>query len=217
MKKQLILISVFILLVLPMVLADISDLGEFKQDSCVNIRQTCASCSYVNITIARPDNNTAMLTNQPMVSDGGASWNYVTCNTTILGRYDVNGFGDINGVKTGFDVLYFNVTPSGQGGSTNIIFIIILIVILYTVAFIGFFGKNIPISILGGMAMLGLGVYLISQGIIIYRDWFTNYFAYVTIGLGGIFALWAIVEWIEGIKTPNKSFNRNADKTPASG
>jgi len=25
------------------------------------------------------------------------------------------------------------------------------------------------------------------------------------------------LEWIEGIKTPNKSFNRNADKTPASG
>ena len=72
-------------------------------------------------------------------------------------------------------------------------------VLLYGITFFGFFGKNIPMTILGGMALLFLGVYLINHGIIIYRDTLTNYIAYVTIAVGAITALWAILEELEVI------------------
>lgn len=89
------------------------------------------------------------------------------------------------------------ITPSGKGGTANIVFFVFVILMLYGITFVGFFGKNIPITILGGMAMLGLGLYTINNGIIIYQDWLTNYFSYITIAIGAVLALWAIIEWIQ--------------------
>jgi hypothetical protein len=83
----------------------------------------------------------------------------------------------------------YEVTPNGRNDNSNIYFILFLIIIIYTVAFIGFFGKNEIVSILGGMFMIGLSIYIINNGIIIYRDWITNYFAYLTLAIGAFFSI----------------------------
>jgi len=86
------------------------------------------------------------------------------------------------------------VTPSGNNGASNIVFFIFVILLLYALNLIAFFGKNIPLTILSGMALLFLGVYLINNGVIIYQDSLTNYLAYVTIAWGSISAIWAALE-----------------------
>lgn len=197
-SKRILLLVFGIVFLIGMVSAEVNEFAPVKQGDCVTIKQVCASCSYVNLSVSYP-NSTLAVTNKGMASIGGGTWSYYFCNTTALGRYDVTGSGDLSGVNTAFDILFFYVTPSGNNGNSNIVFFIFLIVILYAVTFISFFGKNIPISILSGMAMMFLGIYTVRNGIIIFRDTLTNYFSYLTIAIGAIIALWAAVEWIEDI------------------
>ena len=167
-------------------------LGTFSQDECFNISQTCASCSYVNISSISSNTNSTLVSNVPMVYFGNSEWRYEFCNTTDLGRYDVRGVGDINSVDASFTT-YFEITPSGNSGSSNMVFFIIVIFLLYGLNIIGFTNENAPLTILSGMALIFLGIYLINNGIVIYRDNLTNYIGYVTIGWGfvsSMVALW---------------------------
>lgn len=87
------------------------------------------------------------------------------------------------------------VTPSG---STNILgFFILVILIIYGIAFVGFFGKNEWVAILGGMAMIGLGIFTINNGIDIFRNQITDIFSWTTIGMGAFFAIFAGIEIIQ--------------------
>lgn len=119
-------------------------------------------------------------------------------NFTRLGEYNY-GIKCIKGSIGGVAVGTYQVTPSGQSGNENTVFFILVITIIYGINLISFFGRNIPMTILGGMAMLFLGVYLVSQGIIIYRDNITNYIAYLTIAIGAITSMWAVFEQLEVI------------------
>jgi len=94
----------------------------------------------------------------------------------------------------------WEITPSGSSGTENTIFYILIIALIYGITFISFFyGKNIPMTILGGMAMIFLGVYTINNGIIIFRDTLTNYISYLTIGIGFILSSWALLEQFDAI------------------
>lgn len=193
MKK--ILLTLFVGIFLISLVSSIETLGTFKQNECIQLRQTCASCSYVNFTKVSYPNSSIALSNVQADRDG-TSFNYTFCDTKTLGTYIVEGVGDVDGIATVF-AYDFEITPSGQSGTENIVFFIVIILIVYGLTFFGFFGKNIPITILGGMAMIFLGVYLISQGVIIYRDTLTNYIAYLTIGVGIITSFWAILEQLD--------------------
>jgi len=71
----------------------LDNLGTFKQNDCVRIVQTCATCSYVNIA-------------------GDGEWYYDFCNTSLIGRYDVRGKGDLSGTDTSF-ATWFDVNGTG--------------------------------------------------------------------------------------------------------
>lgn len=174
----------------------INSLDSVKQNECILIPQGCGSCSYINITVIHK--NETMIENQPMINNG-AGWTYSYCNTSDLGRYDIQGKGDMDGNDRSFKALYFEVTPSGNSGSSTIVFFIFVILLIYGITFTGFFGKNIPITILGGMAMIFLGIYLVNNGVIIYRDNLTNYIAYLTIAIGAILSSWAGLEQLDVI------------------
>ena len=199
MKKILTILCLGIVLIsLASVSAVTNEYAPVKQSDCVTLKQTCGSCSYSNISVSFP-NSTLQTINEVMIDNGGGIFTYQFCNTTNLGRYDVMTCGDINGVHTCTDegTLWFHVTPSGEYGNSKTIAYIFIALILYAIGFIGFFGKSEWISALGGMAMMAFGVYTINNGLIIFRDWITNYFSYVTIGVGAIFALVSIIETIQ--------------------
>jgi len=174
----------------------LEDLGTFKQGETVIISQICNDATYITLSsISKPD-STRISINENMTFVGSGEFNYNFSSTYDLGRYDVKGISD--GCENTF-AYYFTITPSGQGGTENITFFILIILLIYGITFTGFFGRNIPMTILGGMAMLFLGVYLVSQGIIIFRDDLTNYIAYLTIAVGAITSFWAVLEQFEVI------------------
>lgn len=159
----------------------------------VLINNTSVNCTFY---MADSTGEVKVFSDVPYFPDGHWGIDIDGANFSDVGIYCYgvrcsDGFG---GHTTGC----WEVTSFGKSGNDNIVFFVLIIIMLYTITFVGFFGKNIPISILGGMAMIGLGLYMITNGVIIYRDWLTNYFSYITIGLGALFSLWALVEEIQG-------------------
>lgn len=192
MKIYLILI---VLMLLPLMSAEIQDIGNVKQGDCITLRQSYFNSTYTNLTsITYP--NDVVESQTIIMTKNGANYNYSFCNTTLLGLYEYCTLTDVDGEPTSV-CLNFDVTPQGNDGTNNIMLYVLIILVLYGINLFGFFGKNIPMTILGGMALIGLGLYTITNGLIIYRDWMTNYFAYVTIAWGAISSLWAIIEQLD--------------------
>ena len=131
-----------LLLMIGLVGAEINNYAPVKQNDCVTIKQVCASCSYVNVSISYV-NSTMAVNNAGMVDIGGGGWTYEFCNTSVLGRYDVIGSGDLGGVDTGFDVLYFEVTYMGKELSeARAIMYIGFLALLVLIFFLNFIGMG---------------------------------------------------------------------------
>jgi uncharacterized membrane-anchored protein YitT (DUF2179 family) len=103
----------------------------------------------------------------------------VQCNSSSLG---------------GFESISFSITPSGNSGTANIVFFIAVIVLLFGLNLFGINEKNVYMTMLSGMSLIFLGIYMINNGIIIFRDSLTNYIAYITIAWGFISSIGAILE-----------------------
>lgn len=158
------------------------------------IYQTCNNCTYLNFTRIMNQDNVTLASNIIASQDGTFYYYTLTgAYTTTLGTYTYCYDGG-NSVEKSTGCITFEVTPSGKYGTANMVFFLFVILMIYGITFIGFFGRSIPITILGGMAMLFLGIYIINEGLIIYRDNITIYFSYITIALGFIFAILAILE-----------------------
>jgi hypothetical protein len=177
----------------------------FKQNTDVDLKIPAfdtnnvptTSATTCNLTLRSP-NMAIVINNEQMDWNAGGIYNLSISSSKLvtLGTY-YGSMSCSDGTNSGFSTFNVDITPSGNSGSSNIVFFVLVILVLYAITFIGFFGRNIPVTILGGMAMLGLGLYTIRNGIIIYQDWITNYFSYVTMGIGGILGFWAIFEWFD--------------------
>ena len=131
-----------LLLMIGLVGAEINNYAQVKQNDCTLIQQTCASCSYLNVTIARTQDNITYVDKEAM-TQGGSTWTYTFCNTSSLGRYDVTGSGDISGTDTGFDVLYFEVSYMGKElNSAKAIMYIGFLSLLVLIFFLNFIGMG---------------------------------------------------------------------------
>ena len=66
-----------------------------------------------------------------MTDFGNGEWRYKFCNTSTLGRYNVKGMGDVNGVdtsfKTSFEVTYLGYTISSSQATLYAILLFVLI------------------------------------------------------------------------------------------
>ena len=175
----------------------LGDIGIIEQNKCISLYNYCPTCSYINVTAIQYPEGKVSTVDYSMTKTGN-NYNYSFCDTLTLGDYSYTTCGDKAGVETCEDIT-FQVTPSGRGGNDNIALVIILILIIYIVTFVCFFGKNVPLSVLSGMFMTFFGVWIVQNGIVIYRDNLTNYFGYVTIAIGAMIALWAGIEWIEDV------------------
>jgi hypothetical protein len=189
MEKRVMLIMLAMMFSLAFISAS---LGTYKQGDCVDIKTILNTSSVTLSTLSYPDGSIAG-SNIVMQNIAGKTFNYTFCNTPTIGTY-VYDYYDADGEVYVND---FDITASGQSGTNNIVFIVFVIVLLYALTLIAFFGKSTPLTILGGMSMVGLGVYILQNGLIIYRDWITEYFGTVTWAVGAILALWALIEWIQ--------------------
>ena len=101
----LVVVGMFVLL-LGNVSAEQQDLGTFKKDNTIQLIQICGNCTYNNITAIINPNGTQIILNAAMTRDDTYYYfNYP--NTSILGEYIVNGFGNLDGVKTSWSYNFF--------------------------------------------------------------------------------------------------------------
>ena len=199
MNKK-ILIVFLVALMFGFISGAVETLGTFKQNSDIELLQSGANLTSCNITSVKYPNSSSAIKDVEMTKRGN-EYNYTLNNsyTTTLGSYIVNGFCT-NGTTDIVWAYDFDVTPSGESGAENIVFYIIILVILYGLTLLFFFRRQIelaPFTALSGMSLGLLGLYMIRNGIIIYRDWFSNNLSYVTIGIGFGLGLWSLIEWIE--------------------
>ena len=104
--------------------------GTFKQNTCIELKQTCSTCSYINITISYP-NTTRIVTNDEMDYIGSGIWIYELCNTSQLGEYDFVGEGNVDGNRKTFDA-YFEVNEYAQEPIQFLIYAIIYVLLLFS-------------------------------------------------------------------------------------
>jgi len=190
MKNKLLLTIILGMFLISLVSADVNSLGTYKTLDCVEVRQTCASCSYVNVSINHPDSSIAV-SNKVMTNEGAGLWTYTFCNTSNLGRYDVTGQGDINGLDTGFSVLWFDITSTGGEGMTFWIILIFVFAFLF-LAFSLVVNEELFVYI-SGVCFLMAGIVIMINGIDTLNDWTTRAIAFVSIGLGMLFSLGAYI------------------------
>lgn len=195
-KNLAIILSLCFIFSLTLVSAIEIEPGTQGQDKL--LYQTCNNCTSCNITSVTNEAGSLLISNEEFVKDGTYySFTLGGGNTTTLGKYTYC-YNCGNSIDSQTGCIDFKVTPSGRDGSENIALFIILMVMIYAVTLVSFFGRNIQLSILTGMMMTFFGVYIINNGIIIYRDNLTNYFGYVTIAIGATIAIMSAIAWIDG-------------------
>lgn len=115
MNNKLILMLVMILFSMSFVVGQDCFYGTREQNSCIDIIQTCSSCTYNNISsILYPNGTEAPFSPEIEMTNSGIRYSFNTCNlTSNLGTYLVNGHGDLKGTDQIWKCRY-EVTPSGQ-------------------------------------------------------------------------------------------------------
>ena len=193
-SKLYLLAFMFILFLLPILSATEQSLGTYKQNTCINLKQTCSNCTYVNITSILAPNSNKIL-DQVTMEKSGTDYNYTICTTGLIGTYTYNTLGDINGVAT-VQPVTFEVTPSGFGDSLGFYFIMILL--CGGVITLGFLVKDGWFVIFGGVALMVLGIYSVNNGIAGYRDMMLTWaVAIFEIGTGAYLSINSALEMMD--------------------
>jgi hypothetical protein len=170
----------------------VQTLPPVKQYECVMLPQSCASCSYNNISSVTYPNSTIALGQVEMVKDG-TSYSYNFCNTTALGRYIVNGFGDPGGVVENW-AYDFDVTTTGQqSGNTIPLFLAFAGFIIFIIAVLT---RNLYIGFISGVVFIVLGIYMMIFGLGWTSDFYTQALSYIALGFGLLIFLSAAYEAI---------------------
>lgn len=161
-------------------------LGDYKQYECVILKQTCANCTFVNVTSVVAKNSSGasiqLLGNVPMTKIG-TEYNYTFCSTTNLGEYTYNTLGNPDGILTTQPVS-FSITPSGYNQTTSqslfslgsLLVLLVITCILFVLAFK--FHNDYNYWFYGILALgLGLifGMYSLTMAVV-----FANDLAYTT-------------------------------------
>ncbi len=104
----------FILISSVSAIGEIQTLGCFKASTEINLIQTCATCTFNNISAVSFPNTSILLSNVAMERDG-ARYNFTLndAQTGTLGEYIYDGFGDLGGTDTSWAVNFF-ITPNGE-------------------------------------------------------------------------------------------------------
>lgn len=152
-------------------------LGNFQQGKSINLIQTCSNCTYNNITKIKLPDGTITDINAQMTKDG-TFYNYTfSGDTSLIGEYQVNGVGDLNGNDS---VWFYSFEI--QGG--NLGFFIIAFVLFYGLTLWGLKVKHEWIALMGCLGLCILGIYTSFNGIDIYKNDLTKIISYITLGVG---------------------------------
>lgn len=169
--KTIIYFLMALLICTTIVSAEVQTLPALKINTCINLPQTCANCTYVNLTkITKPDHT--IVTINSLMTKSGEHYNYTFCDTSLIGDYVVETCQDPDGEKVCVNY-NFPVTPSGYEDLLG--FYIIIFILGFAILGFAFYIKDGWIAILGGF-LLGLdGILIILWGIDFIRNQTTTF------------------------------------------
>lgn len=213
MKKE-VIIFILLLFLFPLFLnlakAEVQNLGTFKTGECVVLKQTCANCTSINLTLSIPPNQTTYLVNISMNRVSQNLWTYPFCNTSINGQYVYDTVGDLNGQASN-DPVSFTINPLGKvltSAQSTLYFLVFVVAFIFFVVCLifGFTmdGKNKSDQMTGYVLAVNnlkyLKVFMIAIAylmlmLMVYFGWIISY-AYLDLdALGNLFnvAFYALV------------------------
>ena len=197
MKKilfSLFIISLFITLASALESDYIYKAGQtinFK-NPCINNGTFCSGSAVCNLTVLNPD-GTVFIDDIAMANQGNY-FNYTFPKTHTLGYYYYTQTCNDGGLM-GVDDGYIQITPTGD---TNILgFFIIIFLLAFGVLIWGIVEKNATRGILGTFALAILGLYVLFYGIDIYKNYLTNAFAIITLGIAGFYGTTIALDYLE--------------------
>ena len=132
--KKIYLTLILGLFLISLASAEIQTLGTFTVNEEINLIQTCANCTFNNITSVTGSNSQEIIGNFPMTKTGSVyNFTLSSGNVTQLGEYIINGIGDLDGIDTVWNYNLF-VTPNGQDFTTGkaISYLGFIIILLFT-------------------------------------------------------------------------------------
>lgn len=196
MKKLLLTLIISIFLI-SLASAAISDLGDFKRFDCVELPQTCPDCTYNNISKITNSESTIVLTEVVMTKDD-TYYSYSFCNTTVLGKYIVNGFGDEGGTLDTWEY-YFDITETGTEDVSvfNNPLLIILITLALIFLLIGIKSEILWFGFISAILFTLGGLYLTIYGLNDITNMYTQGAGITLIGIGVTIMLISIYEGLQ--------------------
>ncbi len=169
MKKIFIflMLTLLTLILINPISAEIQTLGCFQVDTEIDLIQTCATCTFNNISAVSFPNSTILISNVAMERDG-TRYNFTLNDTQTgtIGEYIVDGFGNLSGVDTIWNYNFF-ITPTGECLDTQqsiIVFGLMLILLFLTGAFLIFGIKVETTSVKVFLIALGALFFLFTLG-----------------------------------------------------
>lgn len=170
MKKYIGMFLLFIFLLISVNAQTIS-LPDVKQNTCINLIQTCGNCSFVNLTsITFPTPNNTIQYINSLMTKVGSIYNYTFCDTSQIGTYIYGTLGNPDGLIA-IQNIDFLVTPTGDSLSISQS-IFYLLTLLLLVGILGIFVRGIVISDTSGYKisyLLGSYIFLLIISFFVYR------------------------------------------------
>lgn len=174
-----------------------SSLGTFKQNECVDLLQTCSSCSYNNISGVFAPDSTKLL-GETVMEASGTVYNYTFCSTNHIGIYQVTGHGDLSGTDTAW-TYDFEVTPSGSGFLNSLWLFAIILLISGVLIVWGFNIQDPWVIIFGTIGLYFVGLYSLLNGIAGVKDMVTTWAISLTLlGIAAYLSIRAGLEVVNG-------------------
>lgn len=166
MKKIFLIILIGILLSTQV--SSVIELKSVRQGDCIDLYQSCPTCTYSSIRTIKFPNGTISEVNLAM-DKSNFDYTYEFCGTNLLGDYFYIVNGDKGGV--GYESSEegtFEVTPSGFTNTLGFYIVILLLSIGLVV--LGYWREDATIIVLGAFGMGFIGIYLILNGIVGMKD-----------------------------------------------
>ncbi len=184
MKTKILLTIILGIFLISLASAEVQTLGTFKRYECVGLIQTCSNCTYINISnVIYPDSSVALSEN--VMTKDNTFYNYTFCNTSQLGEYIVNGFGDPDGEKTTWTYNLF-ITETGIKDKSILdnAMLIVLIALALLFLMIGIKTGTVWLGFMSAvMFMLG-GLYMTIYGLNDITNMYTQGIGITIIGVG---------------------------------
>ncbi len=191
MKSSRILLTLMIITFLSFNVSALDTMKPATLNQEYTIEQTCASCTFVNVTVSNTDG--IIFSNIGMADNGSGVWIYKFTPTQV-GRHDAKGVGDINGETTSF-ASSFQVEAGGLTGTLGFYFIILILSAGAIV--LGFYINDPWVVVLGGFGLIFVGLFTMFNGIDGIKDpIYTWGLGIITLMLGCYFSIRAAAETI---------------------